>query len=75
MGFKIHKYTQGDIIEYTLSELSSALTENEFHAQAVDIRNLPSQVSVKSSVVFIWVRLVVKELLDGLLSGTPVRKL
>jgi hypothetical protein len=73
--FAIHKYTEKDIQTYTLTRLSapmSRLGEEARPALSPKIQRLSSQVTTKARGVFIWVRIVVDELVKGIRDGTAI---
>jgi hypothetical protein len=73
--FAIHEYTSGDIRAYTSTRLSapmSRLGEEARLALLPKIQRLSSQVTTKARGVFIWVRIVVDELVKGIRDGTAI---
>jgi hypothetical protein len=73
--FAIHEYTAGDIQAYTSTRLSvpmSSLGEETRLVLLPKIQRLSSQVTTKARGVFIWVRIVVDELVKGLRDGTAI---
>ncbi|KAH8745131.1 hypothetical protein F5882DRAFT_446468 [Hyaloscypha sp. PMI_1271] len=73
--FAIHEYTSGDIQAYTSTRLSapiSSLGEETRLVLLPKIQRLSSQVTTKARGVFIWVRIVVDELVKGIRDGTAI---
>ncbi|KAH0555789.1 hypothetical protein GP486_006266, partial [Trichoglossum hirsutum] len=71
-GFAIHDHTQGDIQKYTISRLGDALEFGRPEVSPEQLESIAGQVTNKASGVFIWVRLVVDELVRGIRDGTPL---
>ncbi|KAI9685622.1 MAG: hypothetical protein M1822_004480 [Bathelium mastoideum] len=72
-GFAIHEHTGHDIYTYANAELSLHFTETMGNARELD--PLLSQITANASGVFIWVRLVVKELRKAMTNGADVNLL
>jgi hypothetical protein len=73
--FAIHEHTAGDIQAYTSERLSApvmSLGEGTRLALLPNIERLSSQVTTKARGVFIWVRIVVDELVKGIRDGTAL---
>jgi hypothetical protein len=73
--FAIHEHTAGDIQAYTSERLSGpviSLGENSRLALLHKIEQLSSHVTTKARGVFIWVRIVVDELVKGIRDGTTL---
>jgi hypothetical protein len=73
--FAIHEHTTSDIQVYTLERLYEAMAsfgEEGRHAFLPKVERLASQVTTKARGVFIWVRIVLDELVKGVRDGTPI---
>ena len=73
--FAIHEYTSGDIRAYTSTRLSAPMSRLGEEARLVllpKVQRLSSQVTTKAHGVFIWVRIVVDELVKGIRDGTAI---
>jgi hypothetical protein len=73
--FAIHEHTTSDIQAYTSERLSGAMAsfgEEGRLAFLPKIERLASHVTTKARGVFIWVRIVVDELVKGIRDGTPI---
>lgn len=74
-GFAIQDYTQSDIRIYTTSRLYDAYVGigRPSHVDTISngLKSLIEQVTQKARGVFIWVKLVVDELAEGVRDGTP----
>ena len=73
--FAIHEHTAGDIQAYSSQRISGpvmALKEDARTATSPKIESLSSQVTAKARGVFIWVRIVVDELVKGIRDGTAL---
>ena len=69
-GFAIHEWTKQDILKYIQNQLEDIADDfgNRLH-------ELLEEISQKARGVFIWVRLVVDELLEGWNSGDNIGEL
>lgn len=74
-GFHIHEYTFDDIRHYTekrvQAEIRCGLTKNGEEA----LTRLTESIVQKAQGVFLWVRLVVDEVIEGLCEGDTVEEL
>jgi hypothetical protein len=73
--FAIHEHTAADIQAYTSERLSGIMTglgEDLQLSLSPKIERLSLQVTTKARGVFIWVRIVLDELVKGIRDGTPV---
>ncbi|CAG8974636.1 hypothetical protein HYALB_00012104 [Hymenoscyphus albidus] len=72
-GFKMHEWTAPDITSYTEGKLREAvaLTSSEDSPAIYDNcqRRLVWDITVKSSGVFLWVKLVIEEMIIGIEEG------
>jgi hypothetical protein len=76
--FSIHEHTTSDIQAYTSERLHDAMAnfgEEGRHAFLPKVERLASQVTTKARGVFIWVRIVLDELVKGVRDGTPMSRL
>jgi hypothetical protein len=73
-GFAIHHYTEGDIRAYTSGRLKSELGQ-DLTEQSLVLNELIEEVIEKAQGVFLWVRLVVDELVEGLCEGDHIEEL
>jgi hypothetical protein len=71
-GFAIHEHTRADVEEYTSSRLRQSMlpTRNVNDTVVLQLRVLRDAVTNKAQGVFICVRLVVDELVQGIIDGT-----
>ena len=74
-GFAIHEYTESDIRHYTQGRLVEEEQDivNEQDAEALG--RLVKDIVERARGVFLWVRLVVAELVDGLVNGDTLEEL
>lgn len=75
-GFAIHEYTHSDIKQYVVDHVESALglsivTEDD----RTQVKALSNEVTKRAKGIFIWVKLVVKELVEGIIDGTSIPQL
>lgn len=70
-GFAIHEHTTSDILAYTESRLSFDRQEPNPLLRQDQLMVITSQVTDRALGVFIWVRLVVDQLIKDIRDGTP----
>jgi hypothetical protein len=73
-GFAIHHHTTGDIRAFTSGRLRSEIDQTLVEQNQM-LDALAEDVVKKAQGVFLWVRLVVDELLDGLSDGYHLEEL
>ena len=69
-GFAIHEWTQSDILEYTNYRLKDIALDSE-----EQFLHLVEAIAEKACGVFVWVRLVADELIDGWCNGDSIHEL
>lgn len=82
-GFAIHEHTKNDIRRYVISRLYEVSDNIESRRMAIEdhiqqktaLGELAEDVTSNAQGVFIWVRLVIDELCQGLTDGTPIAML
>lgn len=75
LGLILQDHTCQDIFDYTHSRLADALTPEEQSQNEARLFKLTEKVAMKAQGVFIWVRLVVSEISQGLRDGTSFGEL
>jgi hypothetical protein len=75
-GFAIHEYTHSDIEQYVVDHVESAfglsiVTEDD----QTQVKALSNEVTKRAKGVFIWVKLVVQELVEGIIDGSSISQL
>ncbi|KAE8444936.1 hypothetical protein EG329_014063 [Mollisiaceae sp. DMI_Dod_QoI] len=74
-GFDIYEHTRADIEKYTFSRLWQTITRR-LDSDAMDrLLVLRDAVTIKAQGVFIWVRVVVDELVQDIIDGTALEEL
>ena len=74
-GFAIHDYTTNDIRNYTNDRIRKANTSILNDQCKKDLDILVGDIIGKANGVFLWVRLVVDELIEGLSEGDSLEEL
>ena len=75
-GLSIHEYTRTDIRLYADQRMASTLLGSDDEPDArSELEHLTSEITEKANGVFIWVRLVVDELIDSFSDGCSISKL
>jgi hypothetical protein len=74
-GFTIHKMTEGDIRQFATGRIQPKLSSDLEPAAAAHLEALVEEVIAKAEGVFIWVKLVVDELIEGLCEGDSIEEL
>lgn len=68
-GFAIHQYTREDIQMYAFDRMRSELSLDMSSETVTRFQGLLQEIVDKARGVFIWVRLVIDELIDGICEG------
>ena len=74
-GFSIHHYTTDDIRLYAHGRMQKEVSSSFTSAGEVGLRGLIEDIIEKAQGVFLWVRLVVDELIEGLCEGDNIEEL
>lgn len=74
-GFAIHDYTQPDIETYTFGRLENVFTDQDRSYDLTMLEQLAGEVTQKANGVFIWVKLVVNDLVEAVIDGSSVTQL
>lgn len=70
LGFSIHNHTQEDIYTYTSCRLRRSIEDHPELLSPKHLDSLTQQITAKALGVFIWVRLVVDQLMKEIRDGT-----
>ncbi|KAL2044714.1 hypothetical protein N7G274_002488 [Stereocaulon virgatum] len=71
-GFPIHQYTTGDIRLYAHGRIQREVSSSFTSAGENGLQDLIEDIIEKAHGVFLWVRLVVDELIEGLCEGDSI---
>ena len=74
-GFAIHEHTENDIEFYASGRIQSELTQDKGTHNDVQLDELSADIVKKAEGVFIWVRLVVDELVERIVDGDTIPQL
>jgi hypothetical protein len=74
-GFAMHERTQADIEAYVYGMMASELSRAQRKESESDLQNLVREVVESARGVFLWVNLVVPELIDGISEGDNIEEL
>ncbi len=74
-GFSIHEHTTSDIRQYTEGRIQCAMSGNLTEDGELALSSLVENVIEKAEGVFLWVRLVSDELIEGLCEGDNIEEL
>jgi ankyrin repeat protein len=74
-GFAIHEHTEKDVKEFAFGKIESSLTSRQDEKELELLRQLSEDITLKASGVFIWVKLVVEELVERVVDGSTVAQL
>ncbi|PGH08456.1 hypothetical protein AJ80_07855 [Polytolypa hystricis UAMH7299] len=72
---QIHEQTRSDILNYTSARLEHALHDASADEDIQSLQLLCDEIAEKASGVFIWVRLAVNELIEGISDGDTISQL
>lgn len=74
-GFSIHKYTADDIRLYAEGRIQADMRGTLTTQGDEELSNLVERIVQKAQGVFLWVRLVVNEILEGLCEGDTIEEM
>lgn len=74
-GFSIHEYTTNDIRHYAEGRIQANMRGSLTAEGDKELSNLVERIVQKARGVFLWVKLVVNEIVEGLCEGDTVREL
>lgn len=74
-GFSIHKYTADDIRFYAEGRIQADMRGTLTTQGDEELSNLVERIVQKAQGVFLWVRLVVNEIVEGLCEGDTVEEM
>lgn len=74
-GFLIHEQTTNDIKRYAEGRIQAAIGGRFSEKGEQELNDLLQKIIEKANGVFLWVRLVVDELLEGLCEGDSIQEL
>jgi len=74
-GFAIHNHTQADIKTYTFGRLKTVFTGWDRSYDSTMLKQLAGEVTRKANGVFIWVKIVVDNLVEAVIDGSSITQL
>lgn len=74
-GFSIHEHTTGDIRRYTEGRIQDAMSGKLTRASELALSSLIEDIIDKAEGVFLWVKLVNDEFVEGLCEGDSIEEL
>ena len=74
-GLCIHEHTRSDVKRYTLGQMVHSNFNKESQQDISELHELASEVTDKANGVFIWVRIVVEELVERFIDGSTISQL
>ena len=74
-GFSIHEHTTTDIRVYTEGRIQDAVKDNLTRDGELSLSKITEEVIRRAEGVFLWVRLVTDELIEGLCEGDNMEEL
>lgn len=71
-SMQLHLFTREDIENFARDSISNHLIYRKAHAHRLEYEDLIKGIGQRAEGVFLWVRLVVRSLRDGLMNDDPV---
>ena len=68
-GLSIDEHTMGDIKRYIHGQIESSLATEDAGQDITELHGLANEIANKANGMFIWVRIVVEELIERLVDG------
>lgn len=74
-GLSVHDYTRDDVQWYARQQLASSILYQDFDQDISELHQLPAEITQRANGVFIWVRIVIEELIEKFVDGSTISQL
>ena len=74
-GFVIHEHTKVDVQCYVQEQIAASISPRYINQDMSEIDQLTSEITQKANGVFIWVRIVMDELIERFIDGSTILQL
>ena len=74
-GLLVHEYTRDDVQWYARQQIASSILLRDIDPDMSELHKLTGEITQRANGVFIWVRIVIKELIDRFIDGSTISQL
>ena len=74
-GLLVHEYTREDVQWYARQQIASSILYRDIDQDMSELHQLTGEITQRANGVFIWVRIVVEELIERFIDGSAVSQL
>ena len=74
-GLLVHEHTRNDVQWYARQQIASSILYRNIDQDMSQLHQLTAEITERANGVFIWVRLVVEELIERFIDGSAVSQL
>ena len=74
-GLLVHEYTRDDVQWYARQQIASSILLRDIDPDMLELHKLTGEITQRANGVFIWVRIVIKELIDRFIDGSTISQL
>ena len=74
-GLLVHEYTRDDVEWYARQQIASSILFRDIDQDMSELHKLTGEITQRANGVFIWVRIVVEELIERIIDGSTISQL
>ena len=74
-GLLVHEHTRDDVQWYARRQIDSSILYRDIDQDMSELHQLPSEITQRANGVFIWVRIVIEELIERFIDGSTISQL
>ena len=74
-GLLVHEYTRNDVQWYARQQIASSILLRNIDQDMSELHKLIGEITQRANGVFIWVRIVIKELIERFIDGSTISQL
>ena len=74
-GLLVHEYTREDVQWYARQQIASSILYRDIDQDMSELHQLTAEITQRANGVFIWVRIVIEELIERFIDGSAISQL
>ena len=74
-SLSVHEYTRDDVQWYARRQIDSSILYRDIDQDMSELHQLPAEITQRANGVFIWVRIVIEELIERFIDGSTISQL
>ena len=74
-GLLVHEYTKDDVQWYARHQIASSIQYQDIDQDMSELHQLTVEITQRANGVFIWVRIVIEELVERFIDGSTISQL